>query len=59
MWTINLVLEAFSEIVGVRSLVNSEDLYEVCVAVARQDSMSSATVNAVLSGYCNRFVGYP
>jgi hypothetical protein len=27
-WTINLVLEAFSEIVGVQSLVNSEDLYE-------------------------------
>ena len=25
----------------------------------RQDSMSSVMANAVLSGYCNRFVGYP
>ena len=29
------------------------------VAVARQDSMSPARANAVLPGYCNRFVGYP
>ena len=31
----------------------------VCVAVPRQDSISPARVNAVLCGYCNRFVGYP
>ena len=37
----------------------------VSVAVPRQDSMSPARANAVLSGYCNRlldiprFVGYP
>ena len=29
------------------------------VAVPRQGSMSPARVNAVLSVYCNRFVGYP
>ena len=31
----------------------------IYVAVPRQDSMSPARTNAVLSGYCNRFVGYP
>ena len=31
----------------------------VCVAVPRQDSMSPYRANAVLSAYCNRFVGYP
>ena len=31
----------------------------VSVAVPKQDSMSPARVNAVLSGHCNRFVGYP
>ena len=28
------------------------------VAVPRQDSMSTAGAHAVLSGHCNRFVGY-
>ena len=27
--------------------------------VPRQDSMSPVRANAVLSGYCNKFVGYP
>ena len=31
----------------------------VYVAVPRQDSTSPVRANAVLSGYCNRFVGYP
>ena len=30
----------------------------IYVAVPRQDSMSTAGTNAVLSGHCNRFVGY-
>ena len=30
----------------------------IYVAAPRQDSMSAASVNAVLSGCCNRFVGY-
>ena len=32
---------------------------KVYVAVPRQDSMSPVRVNAVLSGHCNIFVGYP
>ena len=39
------------------------ELVHVCVhlyvAVPRQDSMSPVRANAALSGYCNRFVGYP
>ena len=31
----------------------------VYVAVPRQDSMSPVRANAVLSGHCNIFVGYP
>ena len=31
----------------------------VYVAVTRQDSMSPVRANAVLSEYCNIFVGYP
>ena len=30
----------------------------IYVAVPRQDSMSAAGAHAVLSGHCNRFVGY-
>ena len=30
----------------------------IYVAVPRQDSMSAAGANAVLSGHCKRFVGY-
>ena len=30
----------------------------IYVAAPRQDSMSAASANAVLSGCCNRFVGY-
>ena len=32
--------------------------WTIYVAVPRQDSMSAAGANAVLSGHCNRFVGY-
>ena len=32
---------------------------QVSVAVPRQDSMIPARANAVLSGHCNRFAGYP
>ena len=33
--------------------------YSTVYVVPRQDSMSPARANAVLSGHCNRFVGYP
>ena len=30
----------------------------IYVAMPRQDSMSATGANVVLSGHCNRFVGY-
>ena len=41
------------------SVYNVHNYMYVSVAVPRQDSMSPARANAVLSGHCNRFVGYP
>ena len=39
--------------------VCSMNIYNNYVAVPQHDRVSPAMVNALLSGYCNRFVEYP
>ena len=42
-----------------KALYSVHNIYmHVLVAIPRQDSMSAASANAVLSGYCNILVGY-
>ena len=74
MYTVHVEVHVYSTYGGVRLtcilhgahvlalyIVNVQYMYVymyIYVAVPRQDSMSAAGANAVLSGHCNRFVGY-